>query len=515
MLNLNLLASKNVGDNEKDAEKQETAQSSSHIIRHELPILPHGNNPNSGKVVLPQIPYAPPANHHRVANQPLNHKLAHETNFQPIIVTSENQAGDNPYNHRFSGYPAIAKNDLWPLPTPDLPKITKLEVKCERELMKVAIEFDRPFYGLIFSKGHYTYGSCIHVPAGLGKQAVYFDILINMCGTHGDTESLYGLGVIDKIGSYFENTIIIQYDPQVQEVWDLARKLRCTWHDHYERLVSFRPFLVDSLEVFRVEFAGDDVGCWMQIQSGKGPFANEVSGIIKIGQTLTLVLAIKDADKSFDMMVRNCIAHDGKKQPIELVDDHGCISRPKLLSRFTKVKNFGNSATVLSFAHFQAFKFPDSMEVHFQCTIQICRYACPDQCVIPYEDNQDYQPYKMRNPRASRSVNDTFRRSRSKEIVEESAEVGLNRVVRVVSDGDLAFSLQDTKTDESVDKEKKSDDICISRPKFTVTVVGLFLLVIISGVTSAVLCLCRRQVTNDILAAFNGLLKRKKCNRPT
>lgn len=50
------------------------------------------------------------------------------------------------------------------------------------------------------------------------------------------------------------------------------------------------------------------------------------------------------------------------------------------MSRFTKIKNFGASASVLSYAHFQAFKFPDSMEVHFQCTIQICRYQCPDQC---------------------------------------------------------------------------------------------------------------------------------------
>ena len=27
---------------------------------------------------------------------------------------------------------------------------------------------------------------------------------------------------------------------------------------------------------------------------------------------------------------------------------------------------------------FQAFKFPDSMNVHFQCVIQVCRFNCPD-----------------------------------------------------------------------------------------------------------------------------------------
>ena len=45
-------------------------------------------------------------------------------------------------------------------------------------------------------------------------------------------------------GSYVENTIIVQYDALVQEVWDQARKLRCTWYDYYEKSVTFRPFQV-------------------------------------------------------------------------------------------------------------------------------------------------------------------------------------------------------------------------------------------------------------------------------
>ena len=48
------------------------------------------------------------------------------------------------------------------------------------------------------------------------------------------------------------------------------------------------------------------------------------------------------------------------------------------MSKFQKIKNFGSSASVVSYAYFQAFKFPDSMNVHFQCVIQVCRYNCPD-----------------------------------------------------------------------------------------------------------------------------------------
>lgn len=130
-------------------------------------------------------------------------------------------------------------------------------------------------------------------------------------------------------------------------------------------------------------FLGDNLQCWMQIQVGKGPWASEVSGIVKIGQTMTMVLAIKDDENKFDMLVRNCVAHDGKRAPIQLVDQNGCVTRPKIMSKFQKIKNFGPSASVVSFAYFQAFKFPDSMNVHFQCVIQVCRYNCPEPKCAP------------------------------------------------------------------------------------------------------------------------------------
>merc|ERR1712123_52851 len=282
-------------------------------------------------------------------------------------------------------------DDPWPQAQPDMPKITSLDVQCEKNLMKVSIKFDKPFYGIIFSKGFYSDVNCVHLPAGVGRSDAQFDIAINSCGTTGNTENgLYGYGADSGSGTFFENTIVVQYDPQVQEVWDQARKLRCTWHEQYEKSVTFRPFPVDMLDVVRADFAGDNVGCWMQIQVGKGPWASEVSGLVKIGQTMTMVLAIKDDEQKFDMLVRNCMAHDGKRAPIQLVDQKGCVTRPKLMSKFTKIKNFGASASVLSYAHFQAFKFPDSMEVHFQCTIQICRYQCPDQCTAQATTQASY-----------------------------------------------------------------------------------------------------------------------------
>ena len=61
------------------------------------------------------------------------------------------------------------------------------------------------------------------------------------------------------------------------------------------------------LDPVTANFLGDNLRCWMQIQVGKGPQAQEVSGIVKIGQTMTMVLGVKDDENKFDMMVRNCV----------------------------------------------------------------------------------------------------------------------------------------------------------------------------------------------------------------
>lgn len=226
--------------------------------------------------------------------------------------------------------------------------------------------------------GFYSDGHCVHLKPGSGHLSATFEIFLNSCGMTSSGNHNTANAYPTPSGSFVENTIIIQYDPYVQEVWDQARKLRCTWYDFYEKAVTFRPFQVDMLHAVTANFLGDNLQCWMQIQVGKGPWASEVSGIVKIGQTMTMVLAIKDDENKFDMLVRNCVAHDGKRAPIQLVDQHGCVVRPKIMSKFQKIKNFGPSASVVSFAYFQAFKFPDSMNVHFQCVIQVCRYNCPE-----------------------------------------------------------------------------------------------------------------------------------------
>lgn len=76
-----------------------------------------------------------------------------------------------------------ALEDPWPIGQPgDQPQIKNLQVQCEKTHMRVNIEFDRPFYGMIFSKGHYSDPNCVHVRPGSGQLSATFDVYLNSCG---------------------------------------------------------------------------------------------------------------------------------------------------------------------------------------------------------------------------------------------------------------------------------------------------------------------------------------------
>jgi hypothetical protein len=134
------------------------------------------------------------------------------------------------------------------LSQPDLAKITNIQVQCEKTSIRVSIDFDRPFFGMVFSKGHFSDHTCIHLQPGSGATATVFEIMLNQCGMTSSGGMINdNNGQPNPAGSFVESTIIVQYDPLVQEVFDQARKLRCTWYDYYEKSVTFRPFQVRYL----------------------------------------------------------------------------------------------------------------------------------------------------------------------------------------------------------------------------------------------------------------------------
>jgi len=286
--------------------------------------------------------------------------------------------------------PSIAQNDVdfWNVERPlDMANIASLEVMCGKTHMEVQISFDRPFNGIIFSKGAVDQYNCIYVKPQTGATAYSFNIMYDQCGTKPDMN-----------GKFYENNIVIQYDKDLIEVWDEAKRLRCEWYNDYEKGITKPPIRVSDLEVVELNFRGDNVDCWMEIQHGKGPWANPVTGIVPLGTTLTMVIGINDKQGEFDMRVKSCSANTENSRPIQLSDEHGCVLRPKMISKFMKIAGADTRASVVTYAFFHAFKFPDSMAVHIRCKVEICRYGCPDHCQKP-------NSYVAREQEVSSSIN--------------------------------------------------------------------------------------------------------------
>lgn len=194
---------------------------------------------------------------------------------------------------------------MWPLERPDgMPSITSLEVMCGKDHMDVHLSFSQPFEGIVSSKGQHSDQRCIYVQPSSKKTFYTFRIAYSRCGTKPDLN-----------GQFYENTVngvifqslslshqyavtsfqvVVQYDKDLLEVWDEAKRLRCEWFNDYEKTASKPPMVIADLDVIQLDFRGDNVDCWMEIQHGKGPWAPPVSGIVPLGSTLTLVVAIND-----------------------------------------------------------------------------------------------------------------------------------------------------------------------------------------------------------------------------
>ncbi len=220
-----------------------------------------------------------------------------------------------------------------------------------------------------------------YIQPNSGSNTYTFTISMVDCGT-----STY-----DEAGTLgFENTIIIQMEEIVQEVWDTARRISCDWKSTFEKEVVFNPIQVGMLNVEEVRFSGDNVECWMDIKRGNTPFGNTVDGILEIGEDLTVVVYAADGGSNFDILVKNCYAYDStdytnpETTKLPLIDAKGCLLKEKLMGYFRRTFDTRETgASIIAYARLNAFKFPDKMGVYLTCDVELCKGGCTDFCEDP------------------------------------------------------------------------------------------------------------------------------------
>lgn len=256
------------------------------------------------------------------------------------------------------------------------PHIHAITVDCGKDMMTINIEFNKVYNGIIYSQDHFNDQECVYVRENSNQVKYSFTVSLNTCGTrfYSDFEN--------EGQAYLENVLVLQNEPGIQEVWDHIRRVRCLWEGNLtKQLVS--SLSVGMLNQITSNFSGDTAMARLDIQMGRGPFAPEANGLVKIGEIMTLVVSVT-GDPGFDILVRECIARDSEsRHVVPLTDSNGCVLKPKLFGSFQKTRETGNTgASILAYAFFNAFKFPDEMDLVIQCDVELCKTDC-DVCPNP------------------------------------------------------------------------------------------------------------------------------------
>lgn len=192
----------------------------------------------------------------------------------------------------------------------------------------------------------------------------------------------------DTSRTELSNTIIVQNDKYIQEIWDVARTITCDWVDNYVKTVNFNPFSVGMLQSQEVKFQGDQpIECWMDLQLGKWPEVSDINSIVKIGDALSLLVFARDNNGMYDVSAKDCYAYAGPNfddpstPRLQLTDEEGCVLKDKLISPFQTARQDDRlGSIVVTYAYVNAFKFPDVMDVFMTCNVEICKGDCDNKC---------------------------------------------------------------------------------------------------------------------------------------
>ncbi|XP_059480529.1 uncharacterized protein LOC132199655 [Neocloeon triangulifer] len=261
--------------------------------------------------------------------------------------------------------------------------LTRLDVTCDNGGMRVELEFDGPYNGIVYSKGHFKDRKCRYVNKDSARGDFNFLVPMNSCGTIGE----------DRRDDH-ETILIFQNEESVQEVWDVAKRVRCPTVERKKiiKTVSFNPFTVARLEIEDqpIQKATEtNIECWMDIQVGDNPCGSPVKDRVKIGDQLSAVIYVKDGGAQYDILVKDCYAHDTENlnarnaSSVQLSDGRGCPRKEKLMGIFRKSQQTCSSgADIVAFAPISAFKFADRPDVFLTCIVELCPGGC-DQCESP------------------------------------------------------------------------------------------------------------------------------------
>jgi hypothetical protein len=339
-------------------------------------------------------------------------------------------------------------------PTPDM------EVQCLAD--GVAVQFkltETGFNGVMYVKGHSKDEECrriINLSANSTPEAEIFKVHFGSCG----------LFHVNGIASF---VLVIQKHPKLVTYKAQAYHIKCVYKTGEQNVtLGFNVQMLTTAGT--IANTGPPPICKMRIVSQNGQEINSA----EIGDNLRLEVEIQPAT-IYGGFARSCIAktmEDSVENEYIVTDENGCASDPSI---FGDWEYSPESNTLM--ANFNAFKFPSSDNIRFQCNIRVCFGKCqPVNC----------RGYNAFGRRRRREISDeTPTKSIATRSVTESStaiEGTLREEVTISSNAILTFERRDgrySNSDNIRPAAQRVEDICVP-------MIGLIIALIITALLALV-----------------------------
>uniref|UniRef100_A0A182N7Q1 ZP domain-containing protein n=1 Tax=Anopheles dirus TaxID=7168 RepID=A0A182N7Q1_9DIPT len=256
-------------------------------------------------------------------------------------------------------------------------RVQHIEAECQDDYMKIRIGFNGSFNGLLYSSGYAYDPDCMYIN-GSGRDYYEFFIQLNRCGTLGKN----AIGEDSRKNptkNFMWNTVTVQYNPLIEEEFDEHFKVTCEYGYDFWKTVTF-PFLdVEVATGNPVVFTLSPPECYMEIRNGYGTNGARVTGPVRVGDPLTLIIYMRSKYDGFDIVVNDCFAHNGANKRIQLIDEYGCPVDDKLISRFRGSWSDTGVFETQVYAYMKTFRFTGSPALYIECDVRMCHGRCPSQ----------------------------------------------------------------------------------------------------------------------------------------
>ncbi|KAG8191746.1 hypothetical protein JTE90_008809 [Oedothorax gibbosus] len=260
----------------------------------------------------------------------------------------------------------------------DVPRVEYVTADCFSNYMKISVQFNGSFDGLVYSTGYSHDAECVYVN-GSGHDRYEFNIRLNRCGTLGRPEFEPTSNEVPDRNHFMWNTITVQYNSEIEEDWDEHFQVTCEYGYEFRRTVTFPVVGVEKNTASPYLVTLSPPQCYMEVRAGFGPSGNHLTGPVTVGDPLTLMIHMESDSTEFDVAVSSCYAHNGAKKKIQLIDANGCILKEQLMSPFRGVRSAGGTNHVALYAYFKAFRFTSSPALYLECDVHMCHGTCPAQ----------------------------------------------------------------------------------------------------------------------------------------